>query len=146
MASEGRPLPEPGVAAKWSMSNSNLRRFLFAHIDVGAGAAALFFDFGEVGALVPVGFGVVVVGDGVEARGFGGAAGDDGVGHADDGGGVHAAAEFGEDGAVGAEPAPHGFGENGAEMLFVFGVGAVTDSFARIEIPILADGVLSRCE
>ena len=112
---------------------------LLAYVDVDAGAAAFFFYFGEVGTLVPVGFGVVVVGDGVEARGFGVAAGDDGVRHADDGGGVHAAAEFGEDGAVGAEPAADGFSEDGAEVLFVFGVGAVTDSLARIKIPVLAD-------
>ena len=39
-------------------------------VDVAAGAAAFFFDFGEIGTLVPVGFGVVVVGDGVEASGF----------------------------------------------------------------------------
>src|SRR6266851_6765804 len=117
--------------------------FSRADIDVSAGAAALFFDFAEVGALVPVGFGVVVVGDGVEARGFGGAAGDDGVRHAHDGGGVHAPAELGEDGAVRAEPAPDGFGEDAAEVLFVFGVSAVTDSLAGLEIPILADGVLS---
>ena len=76
---------------------------------------------------------------GVSAR----SAGDDGVGHADDGGGVHAAAEFGEDGTVGAESAADGFGEDGAEVLFVFGVGAVTDSLGGIEIPILGDGLLS---
>ena len=111
---------------------------------MGAGAAALFFDFGEVGALVPVGFGVVVVGESVEARGLGGAAGDDGVRHAYDGGGIHAAAEFGEDGAVRAETAADSFGEDEAEMLFVFGVGAVTDSVVSIEIPIFADAVRFR--
>ncbi len=121
-----------------------LERFLLADVDVAAGAAASFFYFGEIGALVPVGFGVVVVGDGVEPRGFGGAAGDDGIRHADDGGGVHAAAELGEDGAVGAESAADGFSEDGAEVLFVFGVRAVTDSLAGIEIPILADRVLFR--
>jgi len=110
---------------------------------VGAGATALFLDFGEVGALIPVGFGVVVIRDGVQARSFGGSAGDDGVSHADDGGGVHTAAEFGEDGTVGAEPAADGFTEDGAEALFVFGVGAVTDFLGRIEIPILGDGLLS---
>ena len=110
---------------------------------MGAGAAALFFYFGEVRALVPVRFGVVVVGDGVEARGFSGPAGDDGVGHADDGGGVHAAAELGEDGTVGTEPATDGFAEDGAEVFFVFGVAAVTDFVDGIEIPILGDGVLA---
>src|SRR5208282_339291 len=107
-------------------------------------ASALFLNFGEVGTLIPVGFRVVVVGDGVKAGGFGGTPGDDGVGHADDGGGIHAAAEFGEDGAVGAEPAPHGFGESDAEMFFVLAIRAITDSLARIKIPILADDMFSR--
>src|SRR6266849_4410789 len=106
--------------------------FLLANINVAASAAAPFFHFGEVGAFVPVGFGVVVVGDGIEALGFGGAVGDDGVRHADDGGGVHAAAKFGENGAVRTEPAADSFGEDGSEMLFVFGVGAVTDSLGWI--------------
>src|SRR5260370_31066464 len=103
-----------------------------------AGGAAVFFRFGEVGALVPVGVGVVVVGGGVEGRGLGSAAGDDGVRHAHDGGGVHAAAQLRKDGAVRAEPAADGFTEDGAEVLFVFGVGAVTDSLTRTKIPVLA--------
>src|SRR6266852_8703445 len=36
-------------------------------VDVPASAAAFFFHFAKVGAFIPVGFGVVVVGDGVEA-------------------------------------------------------------------------------
>src|SRR5258707_310186 len=68
-----------------------LERFLLADVDVGTGSATLFFHFGEIGTLVPVGFGVVVIGEGVEAWGFSGAASDNGVGHAHDGGGVHAA-------------------------------------------------------
>src|SRR5208282_1701892 len=43
-------------------------RILRADVDVPAGATALFFNFGEIGALVPVRFGVVIVGDGIEAR------------------------------------------------------------------------------
>lgn len=111
---------------------------------MAAGASTLFFDFGEVGPLVPVGLGVGVVGESVEARSFGSAAGDYGVRQADDGRGVHAAAQLRDDGAVGTEPPADGFGKDRAEMLFIFGVGAVPDSLARIEIPILADGVLSR--
>ena len=99
-------------------------------------------EFVRVGFEVVVG--VVEPGDGVEAWAFGFAAGDDGIRHADDGGGVHAAAEFGEDGAVGAESALDGCGQDGAEVFFVFGVGAVADALARIEIPILADDVLCR--
>src|SRR5713101_1750755 len=110
---------------------------------MAAGAAALFFDLGEVRTLIPVGLGVVKVGDGIEARGFGGAAGNNGVRHADDGRRIHAATQLGEDGAVRAEPAAHGFTEDGSEMLFVFPIGPVTDSLVRIEIPVLSDGVLS---
>src|SRR5437660_12935142 len=35
-------------------------RILRSDIDMPAGTATLFFDFGEIGTLVPVGFGVVV--------------------------------------------------------------------------------------
>ena len=54
-------------------------------IDVAAGAATFFFHFGDIGAFTPVWFGVIEPGDGVEARRFGSAAGNDGIGHADDG-------------------------------------------------------------
>ena len=46
-----------------SLSDSNVNGLLRADIDVPAGAAALFFNFREIGALVPVGFGVIIVGD-----------------------------------------------------------------------------------
>ena len=69
--------------------------------------------------------------------------GDDSVGHADDGGGVHAATKFSEDGTIGAEPAADGFAEDGAEVLFVFGIRAITDSLGGIKIPIFADGLFS---
>ena len=99
---------------------------------------------------VGVGFEVVVrvvePGDGVEARAFGGTAGDDDIGHADDGRGVHAAAEFGENRPIGAESALDGCGQGRAEVFFVFGVRAVANALARIKIPIFADGVLSWSE
>src|SRR6266481_6224204 len=117
---------------------------MLADINVASGAVAFFFNLGEVGALVPVGFGVVVVGDGIKPRRFGSSAGDDGVRHADDGRRVHAAAQFREDGAVRTEPAQDAFTEDGAEVLFVFSVGAVTDSLAGLKIPELTDGLLSR--
>ncbi len=111
-----------------------------------AGAVAFFFDFGDpvefVGIRFDVIVGVVEPGDGVQAGAFGLALGDDGVGHADDGGRVHAATEFGEDGTVGAESALDGLRKDAAEVLFVFSVGSVADSLTRIEIPILADIVL----
>src|SRR6266404_976659 len=53
-------------------------------VDVPTPATAFVFDFREIGAFVPVGFGVIVIRDCVEARSFGFAAGDDDVGHADD--------------------------------------------------------------
>src|ERR1051325_5666973 len=109
-----------------------------------ADAAAVFFYFCEIGALVPVWFGVVVVRDGIEPWGFAGPGVDDRVRHANDGRRIHTAAEFGEDGAVGTEATADGLAEDRAEVLFVFGVGAMTDSFAGVKIPIFADGVLSR--
>ena len=112
-----------------------------------AGHAALFFDSGEIEAFVPIRCdligGVIVPGDGVEARSLGTSACDDGIGHADDGGRIHAAAELGEDGSIGTEPALDGFRKDGAEVLFVFSVSVVTDFLSRVKIPILADGVLS---
>ena len=113
-------------------------------------SVAFFFDFGDPMEFVGVGFEVVVrviePRDGVKPRAFGVAARDDDISHADDGGGVHAAAELGEDRAVGAEAALDGSGQGGAEVFFVFSVGTVADSPARIEIPILADDVLSGSE
>jgi len=91
-----------------------------------------------------VGLGIVEVRDSVETRGFGGTPGDDRVGHADDGGRVHAPAEFGESGSVGAKSAPHGFGEYGAEVLFIFAFTVITDSLVRVKIPVCAHGMLSR--
>src|SRR5229473_2391221 len=121
-------------------------RLLLTYVNMAAGAAALFFYLGEIGALVPVGFGVVVVGDSVEARRFGGAACNDGVGHAHDGGRVHAAAQLSENRAVRTQPAADGFGEDGAEVFFVLTIGAVADTLGGIEIPVLANGVPSRAE
>ena len=110
-------------------------------IDVVAGAAALLFDFGEMRNFAPVGFGFVEPSEGVEAGALGLALGNDYIRHADDGRGVHAAGKFGEDGAVGAEAALDGCGQGGAEVFFVFGVGAVADALARIEVPIFSDDV-----
>ena len=108
-----------------------------------SGTSAFLFDFGDPVEFVPVGFevvvGVVEPGDGVETGAFGSASRDDGIGYADDGGRVHAAAEFGKDRAVGAEAAFHGCCEGEAKVFFVFGVGAIADALARIKIPILTD-------
>src|SRR6266404_4958003 len=119
-----------------------LEGFARADIDVATGPSALFFDLREIRALVPVGFGVIVVGDRIEARRLGKATGDGRVSHAHDGGRIHAPAEFGKDRRVRTKPAPHGFPEDGAEVFLVFAVRAVTDSLARIEIPILVNRVL----
>src|SRR5439155_15858776 len=79
-----------------------------------------------------------------KARSFGGATSDHRFRHADDGGGVHAATQLCEDGTVRAEPAADSFAEDPPKVLFVFSIDAVTDSFLRIEIPILADHMPSR--
>jgi len=117
---------------------------------VVAGSVAFLFDFGDPVEFVGIGFevveGVVEPGDGVETGAFGSASSDDGIGYADDRGRVHAAAEFGKHGSVGAEAALHGCCEGGAEVFLVFGVGAVADALAGIEVPIFAGDVLSRSE
>src|SRR5260370_10528360 len=57
------PAPLMGVAAtgarrrhKAVTPQFTLEQFLVANVNMAAGAAALLFDFGEVGPLVPVGF------------------------------------------------------------------------------------------
>src|SRR5207302_11336900 len=98
-------------------------------------AAALFFDFGEIGSFIPVGFEVVirvvVPGDRVEARSFGGAATNEDVSHADERGRVHATAEFCQDRPIRTESVPDSLRQRAAKMLFVFGVGALADFLLR---------------
>ena len=130
----------------WWFRRWDVFRILRTDVDVPAGAPALFFNFGEIGALVPVGFGVVIVGDGIETRRVGGAAGDNGIGHADDGRGVPATAELGENGPVGTKFALDGYGEDVAEVLLVFSISVVTDFVLWLEIPIFAYCVFSGSE
>src|SRR5580700_7369258 len=106
-----------------------------------AGATALLFDYGEMGKFAPVGFGFVEPSEGVEAGALGLTLSNDYIRHADDGRRVHPPGKFGEHGAVGAEAALDGCGQGGAEVFFVFGVGAIADAFAWIKIPIFSDDV-----
>ena len=87
-----------------------------------ASPAALLFNLCEVGPLVPVGFGVVVIGDGIESRRFCLATSDDAIRYADNRGRISATAQLSEDGAVGTEMTLNRLEKNGAEMLFVLGV------------------------
>ena len=78
------------MAYKWGVrcfnaATSGSGFCLVPDVDVAAHSAAPLFNHGEIGTLIPVGFGVVIVGDGVEARRVGRTAGDNGVGHANDG-------------------------------------------------------------
>src|SRR5690349_15003661 len=108
------------------------------------GSTAFLFDLGEIWSFIPVWFGVVVIGDRIETRRFGGATCYDVVGHTDNRGRVSPAAQFGKDGAVRAQPPSHSFTEHLAEVLLIFPVYAVADSFSRIKVPILVDGTASR--
>ncbi len=117
--------------------------FLGSEVDMAAGPAALFFDLGEMGEFTPVWFGLVVPSDGVEAWAIGLAVSNEHVRHTDNRRGVHAAAEFGEDWAVGAEPSLDGFRQDGAEVFFIFSVSAVMSFLVWIEIPIPANTVIS---
>src|SRR5437588_243148 len=109
---------------------------------MAAGAATLFFHLGKVGALVPVGLGVVVIGHSIKTRSFGGATGDDGIRHEDNGRGIHAAAELGEYGTVRTESAADSFSEDEVEVLFVFTIRAVPDLLVGIKIPVSSDRAL----
>src|ERR1700721_940286 len=106
-----------------------------------ADAAALLFDFGEMGEFAPVRFGFVEPSKGVEAGTFGLTLSNDYIRHADDGRRVHAPGKFGEHGTGGAEVTLDGGGQGGAEMFFIFGVGAIADALAWIEVPIFSDDV-----
>src|ERR1700723_491236 len=121
-------------------------RILPTDVDVPAGAATFFFNLREIGALVPVGFGAVIHRERVEPRGFGSTAGDDGIGHADNGRRVSATREFGENGPIGTKFALDGCGEDGAEVLLVFGIRAVPDFVLGVEIPIFAHCAFSGSE
>src|SRR6185437_7929820 len=61
--------------------------------------------------------------------------------HADDGGGIHAAAEFGEDRTVGTEAALHRCSEHGAEVFFIFSFGTISVALVGIEVPISSNSV-----
>ena len=111
-----------------------------------ADATAFFFDFGEMRKFTPVWLGLVKPSKSVEAWAFGSAAVDHDISHADDGRGVHATGELGEDRTVRAQATLDGCGQDGAEVFFVFGVGAVADALARIKVPIFANDVLSGAE
>ena len=118
----------------------------FVGIQMQTRFAALFFDFDDPAELVCIGFnivvGIVVPGDGVKTRAFGLAASDDKIGHANDGGGVHATAEIGNDGTVGAEITPDGCREGYAEVLLVFSVSAIANSFFCVEVPVPGDDAI----
>ena len=90
--------------------------------------------------------GVVVPGDGIEARAFGLALSHDSIGHTNNRAGVHAPTQVGEDGPIGTEFAPHRCGKHCAEVLFIFGVSAIANSLTWIEVPIFPDGLLSGLE
>jgi len=116
------------------------------------------FDFGDPEEVIRIGFQVFievcVPGDSIEARAFdrrnsGWLAPPpplrsnphNHVGHADDGGRVHASAEFGEYGTVRAKAALYRSTKDRAEVLLVLSVRAVADAVVRIEVPISGNGV-----
>src|SRR5262249_39331432 len=65
--------------------NFEIEWLLPTYIDVAAGSASLFFDFGEIRALVPIGLGIVVIRNCIEPWRSSRFAGKDGVCHADNG-------------------------------------------------------------
>ena len=100
----------------------------------------------EIRPLVPIGFGVVEIGNGIETNRIGGSAGHFQVGHAYDGRGIHSSTQLGEDWPIGTQPAPYGLGECRPKVIFVFSVGLIADSFCGVEIPIFLNGLLQSFE
>jgi hypothetical protein len=103
---------------------------------VTAHASTLFLDEREIRSLVPIGFVIVIVGNGVEAWRFRFPIRHKRICHADNRGGVQAATEFGEHWGGDAEPPPDRAGEQMAEMLFIVAIGAIVDAMRRIELPV----------
>src|SRR5579864_5292474 len=115
------------------------QRVVSTDVYVATGSAALLFDRSKIVTLIPVGFVIAIVGDGVEHRDVGSSAGNDSVSDADDGGGVHAAAQLGNYWNIGTKSALDGCGEGGAKMFFILSVGAIANILARIKIPVFSD-------
>src|SRR5579863_2554831 len=72
-------------------------------VDLAPSAATLFFYLRKVGALVPVGLGIVVVGDSIEPRRFRPFPRDEDVCYADDRRRIYPPAQFGEHRTIRAE-------------------------------------------
>ena len=111
---------------------------------MAAGAGAHCFHLGEIRALVQAGTFVVVPRDGVHSRSVNASSGHDSISYANNGGRIHATAEFGKDGSVGAKSASYCCGEDAPELFFVFNISAIPDPLVRIEIPVPSLTVLPR--
>src|SRR5262249_41783632 len=107
-------------------------------VDVQAGTAAVVLNQRKVGAVVPARIVAVIIRHGIEALRTCGSGGDKHVGHAHDRGGIHTAAQFGEDRLIGIEPASDGIREDRSKILYVLEIFRIADGFAWRKVPILA--------
>src|SRR5271169_3744068 len=122
------------------------RSAILRKVDMETRAASLFLYCADVGALIPIGLEIVEVGKSIEPRHFGVRLGEYGVSDTHDGGGIHSAAEFCEHGPGGTEAALDRFPEHGSEVVFVIGIGAITDSLVGIKIPIFVSRLFPRLQ
>src|SRR5580698_5582510 len=141
-----------GLVATAVTSGSHLKLIWFdreqprifgTEVNVKANASSLFFYLAEIGTLIPVGFRISEVRQGIDSRGFAALLGDDGVCHANDGRGIHSAAELCQDRRIRAQPSAHRFPKHRAKLFFVLRIGRVADSLVRIKIPVFRDRSLS---
>src|SRR3984885_3648082 len=86
-----------GSRSKFIWFDLEQPRILGTEVNVKAGASSLFFYLAEIGTLIPVGFGISEVRQGIDSRHLAALLGGDGVRHANDRRGIHSAAELCED-------------------------------------------------
>ena len=100
-----------------------------------AHSSTLLLDLRKVNAVVSARLGLVVVGEGVEARRFRSFFRQNVVRHADNRRRVQATAQFGEDRRIRTQSALNGLPEDVAEVLFIFRIRLVANARRRAKAP-----------
>ena len=114
--------------------------------DVMSRAPTLLLDLSKERRFIPVRFGIVVIGDGVEPGSFPEPTSHKGVGHADDRRGIHSSAEIRKDGGFRAKPPSHRFAKNRSKVLLVLSIVPIPNSLVRIKLPVLPHGCIFRAQ
>src|ERR1051326_7890288 len=106
-------------------------------VNVRTGPTTLFFDLGEVGFLIPIGFRIVVVGNRVESRGSGCSLTHDLVRHTHNRRRIDAATEFSKYRCISPQTSANGRGKDTPKVLFIVRISSIADLLARIKVPVL---------